>query len=78
MMIYNISDFQRFFRSLDQCDDNLTLITPDGKAYDWKTNRSCLLSFLQTMEAGTCSRMEIRPEGTQDISRIMCYMLEAR
>ena len=45
MMIYNVSNFQHFFQSLDKCGDNLTLVTPDGKAYDWKSNRSFLLSL---------------------------------
>ncbi len=76
MMIYNISNFKNFFESLDQCDDDLTLITPDGKSYDWKKNRLLLKSLLQTMDVRNCSKMEIRPCGPKDASRIMCYMLE--
>lgn len=76
MMIYNISNFQNFFESLDRCDDDLTLITPDGRSYDWKKNRPLLKSLLQTMDVRNCSKMEIRPCGPQDASRIMCYMFE--
>lgn len=76
MMIYNVSNFQHFFQSLDKCGDNLTLVTPDGKAYDWKANRSFLLSFLKTLDVSRCNKLEIRPVGTEAASRILCYMLE--
>ncbi len=76
MMIYNISNFKRFFQSLDRCGDDLTLIMPDGKIYDWKTNRSFLLSFFQTLDVNKCNKMEIKPGDAQDTSRILCYMME--
>ncbi len=76
MMIYNVSDFLCFFKTLDMCDEELTLITPEGKIYDWKTNKAFLLSFLRTIDAEKCNRMEIELNDTQDKPRIICHMLE--
>ena len=60
MTIYNISDFSDFFKTLDSCGDDLTLITPDGYTYDWKTNRAFLLSFLQTCLLYTSTEPQTR------------------
>lgn len=76
MTIYNISDFSDFFKTLDSCGDDLTLITPDGHTYDWKTNRAFLLSFLQTVDIARCNAMEIKAANAADASRLFCYMLE--
>ena len=76
MTIYNISNFTKFFNTLDLCDDELTLVMPDGKAYDWKQNKPFLLSFLQTLDVEKCNKMEIRPNDTKDASRSLCYMME--
>ena len=76
MTIYNIYDFPDFFKTLDSCGDDLTLITPDGHTYDWKINRSFLLSFLQAVDIKKCSTMEIKTGNAADTSRLFCYMLE--
>ena len=78
MMIYNISDFIYFFKTLDTSCEDLTLITTEGKVYDWETNKALLLSILQTIDTEKCNKMEIKLNNTQDKPRIICYMLKSK
>lgn len=76
MIIHNITDLSAFFKTLDNCDGNVTLVTPDGSAYDWRTHRTFLLPFLQDTDRQRYRTLEVKASSGQDVSRLICYMLE--
>lgn len=76
MTVRNITDINRFFEALDYCDDDLTLITPDGRAYDWRENRNVIRSILTGPGARVCDTLELKLSSREDRQRIICYMVE--
>jgi hypothetical protein len=75
MTIYHITDFKKFFDTLDQCPSDITFVTRDGRSYDWKSHREFLRSFLGTLDTATCDRLELKVDGGEGMSRLMCYLL---
>lgn len=76
MIIHNISNFEHFFKTLDLCNDELTLITPDGSVYDWRKQRPFVQSLLGALDVSKCNKMELRFRDAQDMSHILCYLME--
>ncbi len=76
MKVYNVTNFSRFFQSLDQCDDDLTLVMPDGNVYDWRSNRPLLLSLVQALDVERFNQMELQFKDGTDTSHVICYMME--
>ncbi len=76
MTIHNISNYTDLFSTLDLCSCNLTLITPDGKAYDFAQQRDFMQSLLNCKTMPKWDKMVVKFDGEEDISRILCYLIE--
>lgn len=75
MIVYNITDFRAFFNTLDECRDDVTIITPDGMAYDYRENRPFLRSFFHTLSPAVCGRLELKLADPGSIDKLLCYLL---
>ncbi len=75
MIVYNITDFRAFFDTLDECRDDVTIIAPDGTAYDYRENRPFLRSFFRTLSPTACNRLELKLADPASVDKLLCYLL---
>lgn len=75
MTLYNISKVDQLFHTLDNCQGDVQLVTPDGNSISWKQNKEVLESMWSAMPDKTIDKLEVRMSNTQDTLHMMEFLI---
>ena len=75
MKVMNITNVEKFFRVIDQCEDKVELITENGDRYNLKSKLSQYASLAKVFFGGVIPEVELITHSQSDANRILCYMM---
>ena len=75
MMLYNISKVDRLFETLDSCKGDVTVVTPNGNAMDWKESRELFESVWSTTSGQQIDQIEIRLNNAEDTVNMVDFLI---
>lgn len=75
MKVMNITDLDKFFGVIDQCDEKVELVTENGDIYNLKSKLSQYVSLSKVFFGGMIPTMELVTHSPSDAGRIMRYMM---
>ncbi len=76
MKIMNITDIDKFFGVIDQCEGKVELVTKNGDIYNLKSKLSQFVSLTKVYFRGAIPVVELITHDPSDVSRIMRYMMD--
>lgn len=74
MKIMNITNIDKFFGAIDQCEGKVELITKNGDVYNLKSKLSQFVSFTKIYFEGTIPVVELVTHNPSDVKKIVNYM----
>ncbi len=77
MKVMNITDLERFFEVIDQCEGKVELITENGDKFNLKSKLSQYVSLTKVFFGGVVPVVELVTHCPSDTGRIMRYMMNA-
>lgn len=77
MRLFNITEVERLFETLDQCKGNVELITSDGTSFDWKKSGEKVKSFAKALPVKKLDHVELRLQNERDFDGVLRYMMQA-
>ena len=75
MKIMNITNVEKFFGVIDQCEDKVELVTKNGDRYNLKSKLSQYVSLAKVFFGGRIPEVELVAHNPSDVSRIMKYVV---
>ena len=75
MKVMNITDVEKFFRVIDQCEEKVELVTENGDIYNLKSKLSQYVSLSKVFLSGAIPVIELITNSPEDSSRIINYMM---
>lgn len=76
MKIQNISNVEKFFQVIDQCQGTVELISPEGDRINLKSKLSQYLSMATIFSNGYINELELVAYDKDDIERLIKYMYQ--
>ena len=76
MKVMNITDLEKFFGVIDQCEEKVELVTENGDKYNLKSKLSQYASFAKLVFGGVIPVAELVTHSPSDTSKIIRYMIE--
>ena len=73
--VMNITDVEKFFGVIDQCEEKVELITDDGNRYNLKSKLSQYASFAKVIFGGVIPAIDLVTHSSSDTSKIIRYMM---
>lgn len=77
MTIYNLSNFEDFFGTLDKCESDIILTTEDGHEYDWGMQKDAFRSLLGSLHTPKLRRLGLRATSPNDQGHIFQFLVSA-
>ena len=78
MKVMNITDVEKFFGVIDQCEEKVELVTENGDKYNLKSKLSQYVSLTKVFFGGTIPVIELITHCPSDAGKIMRYMMNNR
>ena len=75
MKVMNITDLEKFFGVIDQCEEKVELITESGDKYNLKSKLSQYVSFTKVISGGVIPRIELITHSPSDAGKIIRFMI---
>ena len=75
MKVMNITDLEKFFGVIDQCEEKVELVTENGDIYNLKSKLSQYASFAKVFFGGTIPVVELVTHNFSDTGKIIHYMM---
>ena len=75
MKVMNITNVEKFFRVIDQCEDKVELITENGDRYNLKSKLSQYASLAKVFFGGVIPEVELVTHSQSDTNRMISYMM---
>lgn len=75
MTVTNITNVEKFFKTIDQCEGRVELVTEQGDRFNLKSTLSQYVSFVRFLSNCTVPAVQIVTAKTSDAQRIMKYMM---
>ena len=75
MTVTNITNVEKFFETVDQCEGRVELVTEQGDRFNLKSTLSQYVSFVRFLSNCTVPAVQIVTAKTSDAQRIMKYMM---
>ncbi len=71
----NITNLEKFFGMIDQCEGKVELVTENGDKYNLKSKLSQYAAMAKVFFGGTIPSVELVTHSTADKGRIINYMM---
>ena len=75
MKVMNITDLEKFFEVIDQCDEKVELVTANGDKFNLKSKLSQYVSFAKIVFGGVIPTVDLVTHSPSDSSKIIRYMM---
>ena len=75
MKIMNITDLEKFFKVIDQCEEKVELVTDSGDKYNLKSKLSQYASFAKIVIGGVIPEIKLITYNPSDTGKIIHYMM---
>ena len=75
MKVMNITDLEKFFEVIDQCEEKVELVTENGDIYNLKSKLNQYGSFAKVFFGSAIPVMELITHNPLDTGKIFHYML---
>ena len=75
MKVMNITNLEKFFNVIDQCEGKVELVTENGDRYNLKSKLSQCVSLAKSVFGGNISELELITHNSADTNKIYRYML---
>ena len=75
MTVTNITNVEKFFETVDQCEGRVELVTEQGDRFNLKSTLSKYVSYVRILSNCTVPAVRIITTNTRDAQRLMRYMM---
>ncbi len=75
MTVTNITNVEKFFETIDQCEGRVELVTEQGDRFNLKSTLSKYVSYVRILANCTVPSVKIVTANHADAQRIMRYMM---
>ena len=75
MKVQNITDIEKFFKTIDSCKGKVELVTGEGDRLNLKSKLSQYVSMANLFSDGTIDELEIVAYEPEDISKLVSFMV---
>ena len=75
MTVTNITNIEKFFETVDQCEGKVELVTEQGDRFNLKSTLSKYASFVRILSNCTVPTAQIVTTNSKDTLKIMRYMM---
>ena len=75
MTVTNITNVEKFFETVDQCEGRVELVTEQGDRFNLKSTLSKYVSFVRILSNCTVPTAQIVTTNSRDTQKIMRYMM---
>lgn len=75
MKVMNITNIDKFFGVIDQCEDKVELVTGNGDRLNLKSKLSQYVSVAKLCFGGKIPELELITHNPKDTHKILCYMM---
>lgn len=75
MKIMNITNLEKFFGVIDQCEEKVELVTENGDKYNLKSKLSQYAALAKVFFGGTIPSVELITHCKEDKGRLLRYMM---
>ena len=75
--VMNITDVEKFFGVIDQCEEKVELVTENGDTYNLKSKLSQFASLSKVFFGGMIPEIKLITHSTEDAGKIMQYMMSS-
>ena len=76
MKIRNITDVNKFFNAINECQGTVELVSPEGDRINLKSKLSQYLSMASIFSNGYIRELELVAYDSDDVNRLMKYMMQ--
>ncbi len=76
MKVRNISNPEKFFKVIDQCDGDVEMNLPDGKSVNLKSKLSLYVSIAKVLSNGNIEEIDLTTHNSKDSERLFRYMVQ--
>ena len=77
MKVQNITNIEKFFKVIDECEGKVELVTGEGDRLNLKSKLSQYVSMANIFSNGEIPELEIIAYEKADIDRLVNYMFNA-
>ena len=77
MKVMNITDIEKFFNVIDQCEEKVELVTENGDTFNLKSKLSQFVALSKVFFGGMIPEMKLITHSTGDAGKIMHYMMNS-
>ncbi|MCR4657987.1 MAG: polya polymerase [Lachnospiraceae bacterium] len=75
MKVQNITDIDKFFKTIDSCRGKVELVTGEGDRLNLKSKLSQYVSMANLFSDGTIEELEIVAYEPEDINKLINFMV---
>ncbi len=75
MKVQNITDIDKFFKTIDSCKGKVELVTGEGDRLNLKSKLSQYVSMANLFSDGTIEELEIVAYEPDDINKLINFMV---
>ena len=75
MKVQNITDIDKFFKTVDSCSGKVELVTGEGDRLNLKSKLSQYVSMANLFSDGTIDELEIVAYEPEDINKLISFMV---
>ena len=75
MKVMNITNLEKFFGVIEQCEGTVELVTKNGDKYNLKSKLSQYVSLAKGVFNGKISELELVTHNPVDTNKLINYML---
>lgn len=75
MKVMNITNYEKFFGVIEQCEEKVELVTENGDKYNLKSKLSQCVALTKVIWGGVIPVVELITHSPSDSSRIIHYMM---
>lgn len=76
MKIQNITDVEKFFKVIEQCEGTVELVSNEGDRINLKSKLSQYLSMATIFSNGMINELELVAHEPADVERLIKYMYQ--
>ena len=74
--VMNITNLERFFGVIDQCEEKVELVTENGDQYNLKSKLSQYASLANVVFGGVIPEVKLVTHSPEDTNRLIRYMMD--
>ena len=73
--VMNITNLEKFFGVIDQCEEKVELVTENGDVYNLKSKLGQYVSLSKVFMCGVIPSIELITNSPEDSGKILNYMM---